>query len=73
MITGITMASLGAVAWYAPNDKFLMWGGALSLGLGAITGVSVLSMVMGRTTPLMYNIWLYGGLGVFGGYVLYDT
>lgn len=47
-------------------------GGVLAIGLGGLLGVSILSM-FNPMSPALYNIWLYGGLGLFSLFVLYDT
>ena len=47
-------------------------GGPLALGLGGMLGVSVLSMLNPFSRALT-NVWLYGGLGLFGTFLLYDT
>jgi growth hormone-inducible transmembrane protein len=70
--TGVTMGGLGAVAWNAPSEQFLNWGGPLSLMLGGLCGVSLLSILYPGSKALG-NIWLYGGLALFSAYVLYDT
>lgn len=72
MATGITMGSLAAVAYNAPSEQFLNMGGVLAIGLGGMLGVSILSM-FNPMSPALYNIWLYGGLGLFSMFVLYDT
>lgn len=35
-------------------------------------GASLVMMFKGPS-PFLFNFWLYGGLGLFGAYVLYDT
>jgi FtsH-binding integral membrane protein len=40
--TGFTMAALGLVAYNAPNEQFLQWGGALGMGLGAMIGIGLI-------------------------------
>jgi len=70
--TAATMGALGTVAWYSPNERFLKYGGVLALGLGGLIGTSLL-MVFFPGSPALTNIYLYGGLLVFGGFVLYDT
>ena len=69
--TGITMGGLGLVAYNAPSEQFLKWGGALGMGCAGLIGVSLLSMFF--PSQGLYNIWLYGGLVLFSAYVLYDT
>ena len=70
--TGITVGSLGLVAYNAPSQQFLNMYGPLSIGCGAMLGVSIMSMLNPMSAAL-YNIWLYGGLGLFSLFVLYDT
>ena len=69
--TGFTMGGLGLVAYNAPSEQFIMWEGFLSMALAGMVGLSVLSMF--RPSPMLTNIWLYGGLLLFSAYVLYDT
>lgn len=70
--TSMTMGSLGLVAYNAPSEQFLNWGGPLAVGLGGMMGVSLLSIIY-PGSPVLTNIWLYGGLALFSAYVLYDT
>lgn len=72
MATGVTIGSLGAVAYFSPSQQFLNMGGVLSLGLGGMLGISLLSM-FNPASPALFNIWLYGGLALFSAFVLYDT
>ena len=72
LATTALMGALGAVAWYSPNEKFLKYGGALAIGLGGMMGTSLLMMFF-PGSPALRSIWLYGGLALFGGFVLYDT
>ena len=44
LATGVTMGSLGAVAYNAPSQQFLNMGGVLAIGMGGMLGVSLLSM-----------------------------
>ena len=69
--TGIMMGLLGAYAYNSPTSNFLSWNGALSIGLCGLIGVSLVNMFW--PSPLMTSMWLYGGLLLFGGFVLYDT
>lgn len=72
LATGVSMASLATIAYNAPSEQFLMWGGALSMACGGMLGVSILSMMYPGSSAL-FNIWLYGGLALTGGLVLYRT
>lgn len=72
MATGVTVGSLGLVAYNAPSEQFLNWGGPLALGLGGMLGVSLLSILY-PASPALYNIYMYGGLALFSALVLYDT
>ena len=44
----------------------------LGVGLGCLLGVSVAAMFFPQSRAL-YNIWLWGGLALFGGFTLYDV
>jgi FtsH-binding integral membrane protein len=70
--TSVTVGGLGAVAWNAPSEQFLNWGGPLALGLGGLVGCSLLSILYPQSKAL-YNIGLYGGLALFSALLLYDT
>jgi len=41
------------------------------MGLGALIGINLLSIFY--PSPALFNMWLYGGLFLFGALVLYDT
>lgn len=69
------VGSLSFVAANSPSDKFLWMAGPLSIGLGAVV-VSSLGAAFfptARLAPMLHNISLYGGLGLFSLFVLYDT
>lgn len=72
LATGVSMSALATIAYNAPSEQFLMWGGALGLGCGAMMGISILSMLW-PSNPALFNIWLYGGLALTGGLVLFRT
>lgn len=74
--TAGVVGGLSAVAMCAPSDKFLNWGGALGMGLGAVFIASIGSAFLPPTTALgagLYSLSVYGGLVIFGGFLLYDT
>ena len=75
-----TVAMMGSIAFVgatAKQEKYLYLGGPLLAGV-AIVAVSafapmVLPATATRTLMWSENLWLYGGLAVFGGFTLYDT
>ena len=42
------------------------------MGLAGMIGVGLASMFW-PMSPGLYNVWMYGGLLLFGAFVLYDT
>lgn len=69
--TGFTMGGLGLIAYNAPSEEFLKWGGVLGMGCAGLLGVGLMSMFY--PSPALYNIWLYGGLVLFSAFTLYDV
>lgn len=70
------VGGLSTVAACAPSDKFLNMGGPLAMGLGVVFVSSIGSAFLPATTALgagLYSVALYGGLVLFGGFMLYDT
>merc|ERR1712242_83509 len=70
------VGGLSTVAVCAPSDKFLYMGGPLAMGLGVVFCASIASNFLPPTTALgagMYSIAIYGGLVLFGAFLLYDT
>jgi len=70
------VGGLSTVAACAPSDKFLSWGGPLAMGLGVVFCASLGSMFLPPTTALgsgLYSVAMYGGLILFGAFLLYDT
>jgi hypothetical protein len=50
--------------------------GPLAMGLGAVCVASLGSLVLPAASAaggILYNVSLYGGLGLFSAFVLYDT
>ena len=70
LATGCSMAALSTVAYMAPSEQYLMWGGALSLACGGMFAVSMLGIFYPQSNAL-WNIWLYGGLALSGALTLY--
>jgi len=74
--TAGVVGGLSALAVCAPSDKFLNMGGPLAMGFGVVFMSSIGSMFLPASTALgagLYSISLYGGLVLFGGFLLYDT
>lgn len=69
--TGVMMGLLGYYAYSTPTNDFLSWRGGLTVGLCGLIGTSLVNMFW--PSPLMSNLIVYGGLMLFGGFVLYDT
>ncbi|KAF9556411.1 hypothetical protein CPC08DRAFT_641585 [Agrocybe pediades] len=70
------VGSISYVGATATNDKYLNLGGPLLAGVTVVALSSLAPMVlpMGlRGLAISESISLYGGLAVFGGFVLYDT
>jgi FtsH-binding integral membrane protein len=70
--TGMMVGSLSLVAANSPSNEFLHLGGPLAIGLGVVVAASFGQMFF-PASALLHNVALYGGLGLFGAYVLYDT
>ncbi|MCJ1321317.1 hypothetical protein MMC15_006661 [Xylographa vitiligo] len=75
-----TVAMMGSIAFVgatAKTDKYLYLGGPLLAGVAvvAVSGFAPLVLPATAVRTLMWteNIWLYGGLAVFGGFTLYDV
>jgi len=70
------VGGLSTVAVCAPSDKFLYMGGPLAMGLGLVFCANIGSAFLPRITALgagMYSVAMYGGLILFGAFLLYDT
>jgi FtsH-binding integral membrane protein len=71
------MGSISLVGATAKQDKYLYIGGPLLAGVAivAVSGFAPLLIpaTAVRTLALTENLWLYGGLAVFGGFTLYDV
>lgn len=72
MITGCILGSLSVVAAISPGDTFLSLGPILGCGLGVLIASS-LGQVFFPASSWLMNTTLYGGLGLFGLYICYDT
>lgn len=77
LYTVAMMGSIAVVGATAKTDKYLYLGGPLLAGVAivAVSGFAplVLPATAARTLAVTENIWLWGGLAVFGGFTLYDV
>jgi len=71
LATGLSMSALAGTAYMAPSEQFLNWGGALSIASAGMLFVGLASMF--SPSKGLFNIWLWGGLGLTGAFTLYDT
>ncbi|KAK4542880.1 hypothetical protein LTR36_006069 [Oleoguttula mirabilis] len=71
------MGSIAFVGATAKQEKYLYLGGPLLAGVAivALSGLAPMVLPVTATRALMVseNLWLYGGLAVFGGFTLYDV
>ena len=71
------MGSIAFVGATAKQEKYLYLGAPLLAGVAivALSGLAplVVPATAARTLMVTENIWLYGGLAVFGGFTLYDV
>jgi FtsH-binding integral membrane protein len=77
LYTAGMMGSIAFVGATAKTDKYLYLGGPLLAGVAivALSGLAplVVPATAARTLMVTENLWLYGGLVVFGGFTLYDV
>ena len=72
LATGLSMTSLAGIAYLAPSEQFLNWGGALSMACMGMMAVSIMGM-FNPASKALFNIWLWGGLGLTGALTLFHT
>lgn len=77
LYTVAMMGSLSLVGATAKQEKYLYLGGPLLAGVAIVAASGLAPLIIpataARTLALTQNIWLYGGLAVFGGFTLYDV
>ncbi|CAI2350931.1 unnamed protein product [Caenorhabditis sp. 36 PRJEB53466] len=70
------VGGLSATAITAPSEKFLMWSGPLSMGLGVVFMANIGSFFLPPGSAAgagLASIVVYGGLILFSAFLLYDT
>lgn len=77
LYTVAMMGSIAIVGATAKQEKYLYIGGPLLAGAAIVAASGfaplLLPVTAVRTLAFTENIWLYGGLAVFGGFTLYDV
>ncbi|KAI1825670.1 bax inhibitor family protein [Xylaria intraflava] len=75
-----TIAMMGSISFIgatAKQEKYLYIGGPLLAGAAIVAASGFAPLVIPatavRTLAFTENLWLYGGLAVFGGFTLYDV
>jgi F-box/leucine-rich repeat protein 7 len=75
-----TVAMMGGIAIVgatAKQEKYLYIGGPLLAGAAIVAASGLAPLIIPatavRTLAFTENLWLYGGLAVFGGFTLYDV
>ena len=69
--TAIMVGGLSMYAYMTPTQDFLSMQTGLMIGLVSMLGVGLVNIFW--PSAFLYNLYLYGGLLLFGGFVLYDT
>ncbi|ERS94855.1 hypothetical protein HMPREF1624_08752 [Sporothrix schenckii ATCC 58251] len=77
LYTVAMMGSLSIVGATAKQEKYLYLGGPLLAGCAIVLASGLAPLIIPatavRTLAFTENIWLWGGLAVFGGFTLYDV
>ncbi|KAF4984741.1 hypothetical protein FZEAL_102 [Fusarium zealandicum] len=77
LYTAAMMGGLSIVGATAKQEKYLYIGGPLLAGAAIVVASGFAPLILPatavRTVAFSQNIWLYGGLAVFGGFTLYDV
>ncbi|CRK33002.1 hypothetical protein BN1708_005954, partial [Verticillium longisporum] len=77
LYTVAMMGSISIVGATAKQEKYLYIGGPLLAGAAIVAASGLAPLVIPatavRTLAFTENLWLYGGLAVFGGFTLYDV
>lgn len=71
LLTSGLMTGLGLVAYSSKDDAFIGWSGYLGAGLGAMAALSIANIFL--NSPVINNIWLYGGLALFTFMTIHDV
>eukprot|EP00908_Phaeocystis_cordata_P026421 Transcript_8904.p1 GENE.Transcript_8904~~Transcript_8904.p1 ORF type:complete len:421 (+),score=104.93 Transcript_8904:56-1318(+) len=76
LITTAMFGTMTALSLMAKPGATLRWGVPLAGGMFMLMGCGIATMFVPVTSawyPLLHNVYLYGGLGLFTLYIAYDT
>ncbi|KAL1901080.1 hypothetical protein Sste5346_002147 [Sporothrix stenoceras] len=77
LYTVAMMGSISIVGATAKQEKYLYLGGPLLAGCAIVLASGLAPLIIPatavRTLAFTENMWLWGGLAVFGGFTLYDV
>ena len=76
LITTAMFGTMTALSMMAKPGATLRWGVPLAGGMFMLMGCGIATMFVPVTSawyPLLHNVYLYGGLGLFTLYIAYDT
>src|SRR5690606_14631167 len=77
LYTAGVFAALSFTAMNARQERFLNWGGPLFAGLTVLILASFSGLLLParftKTLEFIHALCLYGGLALFGAFLLYDT
>lgn len=63
LLTAGVFGALGVIASTSRDDAFIGWSGYIGAGMGGLFALSIASIFL--NSPVIHNIWLYGGLALF--------
>jgi len=72
LATGVTVGTLSLIGWKLPVGSTQSWQKPLGFGIASLVGVGLASMIWPGNS-LLYNIFLYGGVALFGAATISDT
>lgn len=74
--TAGVVGALSLTAACAPSERYLYMSGPLAIGLGVVFVSSIGGLFVSPVSAVgagLHAVYMYGGLVLFGGFVLYDT
>jgi len=71
MLSAIIFACFSGAALYAPDGSYLYLGGSLLSGLSTLFWLGFLNLFF--QSQLLFQVYLWGGLLLFCGFIMWDT